>query len=161
VPGSAKDSIGAAQGSKTRWNPLEQRNIGDCCIRSMGWGSGCVPPVPGPPGKVAGYAQTSDLISFHYARGFTNSKSGIAPQPRIAPDGSKRGRGAAGSSAPATRLSGLRSDAGAVDRLRRDVPTNQRGGGARTGDGGCGTGLRTGATAGEGGDAEVLSTAPC
>ena len=43
---------------------------------------------------------------------------------------------------------------------------SQRVGGARTGAGGCGTGLRTGATADEGGDAdggdaEILSTAPC
>ena len=41
------------------------------------------------------------------------------------------------------------------------VPPIQRAGGARTGGGDCGTGLRTGAAAGEGGDAEVLSTAPC
>src|SRR6266446_10048362 len=40
-------------------------------------------------------------------------------------------------------------------------PADQRAGGARTGGGGCDTGLRPGATAGEGGDAEVLSTVPC
>ena len=102
----------------------------------------------------------TQTLSLFLRAGFYELEKWHCPSPRIAPDGSKRGRGAAGSSGPTTRLSGLRSDAGAVDRLCRDGPTNQRGGGARTGAGGCDTDLRPGATAGEAGGA-VLSTVPC